>query len=77
MLEREREMLPPTFRDGNVSGESNGESIQEEALVQIGAKNYLETIQVQYITLHYITVQYTGTMSSKTIRVLNMRKQHW
>ena len=76
VLEREREMWPPAFRDGNVSGESNGESIQEEALVQIGAKNYLETIQVQYITLHYSTVQYTGTMSSKTIRVLNMRKQH-
>ena len=76
VLEREREMWPPAFRDGNVSGESDGESIQEEAVVQIGAKNYLETIQVQYITFQYSTVQYRGTMSSKTIRVLNMRKQH-
>ena len=76
VLEREREMWPPAFRDGNVSGESDGESNQEEAVVQIGAKNYLETIQVQYITLQYSTVQYRGTMSSKTIRVLNMRKQH-
>ena len=56
VLEREREMWPPASRDGNVSGESNGESIQEEAVVQIGAKNYLETIQVQYITLQYSTV---------------------
>ena len=53
--EREREMWPPAFRDGNVSGESNGESIQEEAVVQIGAKNYLETIQVQYSTVQYST----------------------
>ena len=49
-------MWPPAFRDGNVSEESNGESIQEEAVVQIGAKNYLETIQVQYISLHYSTL---------------------
>ena len=51
VLEREREMWPPASRDRNMSGESN----QEEAVVKIGAKNYLETIQVQYSTVQYST----------------------